>query len=586
MRPPRPLPRRPERPGARSYPVPPPPIETAPARPAPAVRVPLGPVLLAAVVAAGAALRLSGLDATALTVREARQAFAAWAVAQGVRPPEWTADATSVLTSHLFRLGADGDAWPRLVSALAGALLVLAVYALARPGGNSVAFIASALVALSPTAVAGSRTASPGALGALVAALLAAAILWHWQRPRPLALWAAGLMAGLALGTDAAGMTGLLGCLLFLAMAVWSDDASWREAAASFRRWLWASALGLGVGILLSIVHWGDGAAGPLAAPRLWGELFALPGDAPALLPALALLLYDWPLALLGLAGAALVLRDALWSGGLRALPPWERMALCWLAPGLLVLLASTGWHEGALVVLAVPLSLLGTRAFAWAASLPGWRQPERWAPVTALVLGCVVASGIVWTLWARPFTEVSIAEVWGVWGAGMLALWGLWLGSRYLGAGAAVASGLAAVAALAVLFWPHTLWAVGFHAGSEPLLGPRFTSAMPVVERELAGLAGPDLPVTLSPRTAPVLGWRLRHLPLVVGDPPSESSVYVTEEGSPAPRGFAPLGPARAVAQNWRWRGIDGLGVWRWLLLREPYGPADTWEVQVMVRT
>jgi len=584
VRPPRPLSRRPERPGGRADPasaIPAPPL--APAR-APVLEVPLGTLLLAAVVAGGAALRLAGLDAFSLTVREAAQAFPAWAAAQGVRPPGWAADATSVLTAYLFRAGADGDGWARLVSALAGALLVPTVYLLARPGGRGVAFLAAALVAFSPPALAASRTALPGALGGLLAVLLGAALLRAWQRPQPASLLAVGQAAGLCLGTDAVGMTGLLACVLFLATAAWADESAWAAARASLRRWAWALALGLAPGVLLSAVHWGAGAQSALAAPRLWADLFALPrADSPAL-PLVSLLAYDWPLTLLGLGGAALLLGRIWRQGGLAALAPWERLALCWLAPALLLVLAGTRVHEGALLAVVIPLACLGARAVAWGLDCLPWADLRRSWPLTVLAVACLGAMGILWTLWSRPFARVSAAEAWGAWLAAVALTWGVWLGWRWWRAGMAPALALA-VAGLAVAFWPHSLWAVGFHGGAEPLLGARYTFGAGQIERSLPQAPTPEMPLALSPAAADLLGWQFRHLPLSVGDPPPQSSVYIAIAGEATPRGFSLHGGPTAVARDWRWDS-DGLRFWRWLLLREPYGPSRDLSVQVMVRT
>jgi len=92
-------------------------------------------------------------------------------------------------------------------------------------------------------------------------------------------------------------------------------------------------------------------------------------------------------------------------------------------------------------------------------------------------------------------------------------------------------------------------------------------------------------MPLALSPAAADLLGWQFRHLPLSVGDPPPQSSVYIAIAGEATPRGFSLHGGPTAVARDWRWDS-DGLRFWRWLLLREPYGPSRDLSVQVMVRT
>jgi hypothetical protein len=126
-------------------------------------------------------LRLLRLDAAPLSAGEAQGALAAWRFADGQGAPTATYFSPVLFSSQWFTFlffGAN-ELSARLLPALAGSALALAPVLLRRHIGRSGALLAGALLALSPTAVTLSRTASGDVLAAL-GALLCAGGLWHF----------------------------------------------------------------------------------------------------------------------------------------------------------------------------------------------------------------------------------------------------------------------------------------------------------------------------------------------------------------------------------------------------------------------
>jgi 4-amino-4-deoxy-L-arabinose transferase-like glycosyltransferase len=129
-------------------------------------------------------LRLFRLGAAPLNGVEARGALAAWRLAHGQGAPA-TSDYSPLLFSAqwvIFLLIGAGDQGARLLPALAGSALVLAPALLRQQLGRLGALGAGLLLALSPTALTLSRTASGDVLVAL-GALLCASALCHWLDP-------------------------------------------------------------------------------------------------------------------------------------------------------------------------------------------------------------------------------------------------------------------------------------------------------------------------------------------------------------------------------------------------------------------
>lgn len=129
-------------------------------------------------------LRLFRLGAAPLNSAEAHGALAAWRFAHGQGAPV-ASDYSPLLFSAqwiIFLLTGAGDQGARLLPALAGSVLVLAPALLRQQLGRLGALAAGFLLALSPTALTLSRTASGDVLVAL-GALFCAGVLWRWLAP-------------------------------------------------------------------------------------------------------------------------------------------------------------------------------------------------------------------------------------------------------------------------------------------------------------------------------------------------------------------------------------------------------------------
>lgn len=125
-------------------------------------------------------LRLAALDAAPLNSKEAQDALAALRFAQGHGAPTTTGYSPALFSAQwlTFLIVGANEFTARLLPSLAGTALALTPGLLRSQLGRLGALIAGALIALSPTAVTLSRTASGDVLVAL-GALLTATGLWH-----------------------------------------------------------------------------------------------------------------------------------------------------------------------------------------------------------------------------------------------------------------------------------------------------------------------------------------------------------------------------------------------------------------------
>lgn len=180
----------------------------------PRPRLTLEAGLYALIAVLAAALRIYHLGGHPLNEAEAREALAAFRFLQGDAGPLPLSPAYASLTTILFLLLGSSEAIARLTPALAGVALVLTPALFKRDLGRPTALIASALLAISPTLIASSRTAGGQTLAALALALaLAGWLSFRQTGDRRWFLLAAGsLGAGLASGP--AFFTGVAGLVI------------------------------------------------------------------------------------------------------------------------------------------------------------------------------------------------------------------------------------------------------------------------------------------------------------------------------------------------------------------------------------
>ncbi len=352
-------------------------LDAAPV-PLPALTVEVAIYAALGLVALG--LRLFVLGNNPLAAGEAQQALAAWHFVNGVPDVYTGSPLLFAANTVLFMLFGANDAWPRIVPALFGALLVLLPGLLRRDLGKVGALTASALLAFSPSLVWFSRTAD-GSVIAVTCALAALAFAWRYLSQRSAGgLYALAVFGALALVSDRQVWTIIVALAIFAAVrlarvrrvpaldpadlsdgpvhaaAVVRERNEKRRAAALFAIVLVAVAT-------LLLTRWdGLGAAFDLFGGWLAG---LRPGGSP--LDPLRLLLVYEPLALVfGVAGIAQIVLIGRRYGQENI--PLSALAL-WAAVALVLDTIGADKSPDRIVAIVVPLALLG----GWC--LDAWRE-------------------------------------------------------------------------------------------------------------------------------------------------------------------------------------------------------------------
>ncbi len=317
-------------------------------------------------------LRLLRLDAAPLNAAEARGALAAWRFADGQGAPLGGDYSPALFSGQWFAflmLGAS-DQVARLWPALAGAGLVLAPALLRKQLGRWGALIAGFLLALSPTALTLSRTATGDVLAAL-GALLCAAGLWRWvdrpQHDKTPAMYLLPLGLALVLASSPLAYSALfsLGIALLLLLTETKTRARLLSSWMAFRATpdLARYALGVlagGLALISTAFAWNMGGLG--AAAHLlteWLQGFVHWPDSPSLLyPLLILFVYEPLILLTGLVGMFLAAQRAS-----RPQDPEHataRFMALWSIAALALALIRPGHGPGDTLLVLVPLACLG----------------------------------------------------------------------------------------------------------------------------------------------------------------------------------------------------------------------------------
>jgi uncharacterized protein (TIGR03663 family) len=367
-------------------------------------------VVFGVIVALAVVLRLAGLGTQPLSDAEACQALVGWQLYQG-QPIDQGTYSPLLATLNLigFALLGASDFVARLGPALLGVALVVLPIGLRRQTGRIGALAASALLAVSPTALYLSRMAS-GDTPALVGGLAVVVGLANWLDPaagldaradrgRWLLLSAVGLVVMLTAAPVAYSMLALL--LVFGLFVVVSRRqqvrADWTVAASLRAEWLAHRAGYMGVFLVAAAIttalFFNPGGLG--AAVNLlgeWGRRFGSPAAFTYLeprvvapnYPAVFLMgLYDPLVLLAALFGLALVLMR-------RRLV--DLFLVWWFFGGLVLDLLRAGRSSGQVLLPLVPAALLAGLALG---SLLGSLQREgTWSREGMMVgAGCVISA-------------------------------------------------------------------------------------------------------------------------------------------------------------------------------------------------
>jgi len=354
-------------------------------------------------------MRLLRLDAAPFNTVEARDALAAWRFATGQGAPTATSYSPALFSGQafIFLIFGANDVTARLLPALIGTALVLTPALLRQQLGRAGALLAGALLALSPTALFLSRTASGDVLVAL-GALLCVAGFWRLvenqrvgesanQRvgesasqqvgesmpaqdtvPHPPAVYLAALGVAVMLVSGSLAYSALIALSAALLLVAFVDAESRRRLQSAWGVLrttpnLTSYTLGtlLGSGILLSTAfgwHFGGLAA---AADLLsqWLAGFVRWSDSLSVgYPALVLIFYEPLLLLLGAVGVVTAAIHGRASSLFMAL---------WSIVALLLALIRPGHGPGDVLLVLLPLACLGGVTFA--ALLESLRRWGQW---------------------------------------------------------------------------------------------------------------------------------------------------------------------------------------------------------------
>lgn len=538
-------------------------------------------------IAAAAALRLARLDALPLTLDESARAFDALLVSQNNVPASWSGDLASALTSYLFRLFGDSEFVARAVPAVAGSLMVAAVWLCGRGMGRVGALVAGALLAFSPLALLLSRSAVPFSLGALLAVGMTAALFSYLREPRALTAFLFAVAFGLALSTDAVATTAAIAVVAFLFLEpVLSEGGTVARAWGVFRRspshWL-SVALVLAAALELGLTHFGTSIDRlGLAGLTQWGEMFALPRDSrEPEYQILVLLAYDWPVLLAGGIGAVVFVQRLI-KRRAAALTPFQRFVLLWAALATLVVALTTQREAGQLLILMLPLALLGGALADDLFPALDWSVLRRWWPAVVVVLALLAYAALVTTQWSDA--GISRLErfylVLAVGGAATLLLISYSLLARHV-----AVIGVTVVGVLAFAFLAHTDLGLTRNDQAAEFAVDIRTADRIEQFREMVGelvdsRAGP---VLIDPGLWQPLAWYLRDLPVTFAPPGEEAGAVVVHAGQEV-EGFTPLGEGWRLGEGWYPVKLDPLPLWRWLVYRESFGNLDGVDAQILV--
>jgi uncharacterized protein (TIGR03663 family) len=327
----------------------------------------------AAVLVAGAGLRLFQLGAASLSPDEARRAFDAWSLVYGAtegpyREPSHVDPAGLLLRAFSFFLFGDSDTTVRIVSALLGIALIVLIWSIRDLLGEIRALAAAALVSLSPTLVFGSRNANDEVVSLFFGFLIAILVFRIGQEDRIPGIGRA-IMLGVALaGLIGSGPAGITVLVVLAAMFGVSPLISLDRGAVvqrAIRRVLRSRDLlaGLIVSFALTLVtlftrfYSDPGSISGLGEVWAdWGRLIATEsGDTPTQYFILALLLYE-------LVAIIFAVKAALTDPSVERRAEgidWSYPAV-WFLASLVIFSFSSGRRPEHAILIAFPLLLLG----------------------------------------------------------------------------------------------------------------------------------------------------------------------------------------------------------------------------------
>jgi 4-amino-4-deoxy-L-arabinose transferase-like glycosyltransferase len=541
---------------------------------------------LAIALAAGW-LRFLHLGMSPLDPQEAKQAWAAWRLAQGLEAIGSGLSPLLLASQYLsFLITGATDTMARFWPALAGTGMVLLPYGLRSRLGRGGALAAAALLTLSPSLIFFSRHGSGAILVAAASLALLVGFL-NWVDGRQRWLTFAAVAAGAMLISEPSAWTMVP---VFLGLGLWlARDC--RPRGEQVRQPLAAFGIVVVLGSTALLLHWrGLGLTADLLSAWL-GRFRVGSGSYPWFWPALRLLLDEPLLLVLGGGGIVwgLLRRDKL-AIGLAAWAGWA----------LLIQMVAGGRQPGDLLVPLVPLALLGGQVLGRLAidlrdsyledrqseDMEGRLRPGLEFGLLVIVLMVLLATLAIWLAsYSRSYSSeymwVSLSPI----GLAVLAvvLYGLWGGWATALRGAATALLLVLILYGVSLAWGLNLdFSVDRRGAILAESGSHGMRMLPATLEILSSQQADDpheIPLDMvteseNDRLAPVLGWALRdfvHIRWVRdGILGSAAETVVAPESLEVPVGETYAGQDFAMIDRWSPQGLRGKALLRWLLYRE----------------
>ncbi len=315
-----------------------------------------------------------------------------------------------------------------------------------------------------------------------------------------------------------------------------------------------------------------------------WADMFGLPRDGRPPEYQIALLLaYDWPVVLFG--GTAVgVFVWRLRRRGARGLTSPQRFLLLWTALAALVAALANQREAGQLLILLLPLALLAGLLAEEFLPTVDWAILRRWWPIAVAAAVLLAYAALLTSEWSRPEFDITRAERFylvvavGACAALLVACFSI-LGRR----GAAISGVVAAV--LVFAFLSHTNLALTTNDGAvEFAVDVRATDRVEQFRETVDELAmSRARPVMVDPSLRGPLAWHLRDLDVTFAGSAEDAGAVVVPGGREV-EGFTPLGEPWRLGEGWYPDDADLLGLWRWLVYREPYGNLEDVDAQILV--
>jgi hypothetical protein len=474
----------------------------------------------------------------------------------------------------------------RLASVLLGMLLVVAPVTLRRQLGARACLVATALLAISPTAIFLSRTLN-SEVGVAAGALLVLSGFFNWvtdHRQRWLFLLAAGLAVMLAAGTMAVSMLIVFALIIAIQYptfkSLWADEAvnnraSWQRAAIFFA----GALIILSTAALFNLV----GISMLTGALSNWLSRFSFTPRADGGFNAVFLLtIYEPLIVFAGLAGLAMTFIR-------RSFMPVTFSI--WFVALLLLDLLMFGRPVSNVILLIVPLTFLG--ALAMAELWDGLAKDGKWqneglilaAGLAIIGFGYLGLTGWAYRTCGADDTFCQYAWLQAV--AALILFLIIVIAFWYFnGAGTAIRGAALTGVIIGLLLTLSTGWRLNYgplmHLAYQPLAGTPASTQLVMLSNILATQSAERvgdetlLDVTIAGVSSPALRWQLRayrHLTEGV-DINAPTSAIITPPNAELGLDQPYLGQDFALNAVWSPVGLPPKDLINWLIYRRGNTP------------